>query len=441
MEGMISEYERAKIMERNRRRKLHRAKSGSVNVLSNAPYGYSYIRKQHGGEPAQYIINLAEAATVRQIFQWIGIDRMSIGEVCRRLGEAGIKTKTGKNSWDRSVVWGMLKNPAYMGRAAFGKTKTTTLKPRVRPQKHSAEIPKKQYSVERADRKEWIEITVPALVSEELFLAVQHQLSENRERARQRRRGAAYLLQGLIVCGHCHYAYYGKKVSRSAAKGNKQYAYYRCIGTDAYRFGGQRVCENKQIRTDRLDEMVWDQVVELIPHPNRLKSDYERRLGVLENGVKEKYDTNVLAKQKRNLERGKSRLVDSHTDGLIDKGDLEPKISQLKIKIQQLDERISESKRNETAQYELFLVVNRIEEFANAVESKLDSIDFDTKREIIRALVKRIEIHREEVVIVFRVDPDESVPSGEGSLNEQNDSGELIMQHCKRRYISGFDGP
>ncbi len=101
-----------------------------------------------------------------------------------------------------------------------------------------------------------------------------------------------------------------------------------------------------------------------------------------------------------------------------------------------MDERINESKRNETAQYELFLVVNRIEEFADAVKNKLDSIDFSRKREIIRALVKRIEIHSDEVVIVFRVDPDKSVPSGEGSLNEQNDSGELIMQHCKRRYFA-----
>jgi len=45
MQGMISEYERAKITERNRRGKLHSAKRGSVNVLSTAPYGYRYIRK------------------------------------------------------------------------------------------------------------------------------------------------------------------------------------------------------------------------------------------------------------------------------------------------------------------------------------------------------------------------------------------------------------
>jgi len=49
MQGMIAEYERAKIIERHRRGKLHRAKGGSVNVLSGAPYGYTYIRKQLDG--------------------------------------------------------------------------------------------------------------------------------------------------------------------------------------------------------------------------------------------------------------------------------------------------------------------------------------------------------------------------------------------------------
>ena len=119
MQGMISEYERAKIMERNRRGKLHGAKRGSINVLSTAPYGYRYIRKQLDGAPAQYVIELPQAATVRSIFQWIGMERLSIGEVTRRLAAMGIATATGKPYWDRSVVWGILRNPAYMGRALF----------------------------------------------------------------------------------------------------------------------------------------------------------------------------------------------------------------------------------------------------------------------------------------------------------------------------------
>jgi site-specific DNA recombinase len=77
MQGMFSEYERAKIMERNRRGKLHAAKRGSVNVLSTAPFGYRYVRKQADGSPAQYVIDLPQAATVRNIFTWIGIDRLT----------------------------------------------------------------------------------------------------------------------------------------------------------------------------------------------------------------------------------------------------------------------------------------------------------------------------------------------------------------------------
>jgi len=49
-QGMFAEYEKAQILERYRRGKAHRAKTGSVNVLSGAPFGYRYVRKSdHAG--------------------------------------------------------------------------------------------------------------------------------------------------------------------------------------------------------------------------------------------------------------------------------------------------------------------------------------------------------------------------------------------------------
>jgi hypothetical protein len=54
MQGMIAEYERAKIMERSRRGKRHAARCGSINVLCGAPYGYRYISKHASGGQAQY---------------------------------------------------------------------------------------------------------------------------------------------------------------------------------------------------------------------------------------------------------------------------------------------------------------------------------------------------------------------------------------------------
>jgi site-specific DNA recombinase len=40
VQGMIAEHARAKILERSRRGKRHKAQAGSVNVLGGAPYGY-----------------------------------------------------------------------------------------------------------------------------------------------------------------------------------------------------------------------------------------------------------------------------------------------------------------------------------------------------------------------------------------------------------------
>ncbi len=109
---MIAEYARAKIIERPRRGKRHAARSGVVNVLSGAPYGYCYVTKYAGGGQARYELVPDEAQVVRQVFGWVGCDRLPIGEVCRRLTQAGAITRTGKTVWDRSAVWGMLKNPA-----------------------------------------------------------------------------------------------------------------------------------------------------------------------------------------------------------------------------------------------------------------------------------------------------------------------------------------
>ncbi len=123
MQGMIAEYERAKIIERTRRGKRYAARRGAVNVLSAAPYGYRYVSKPEGGGQAGYQVVLEEARVVRQVFTWVGEQRSSIREVSRRLAHEGIPSPRGKAYWQPSMVSGLLRNPAYKG-AAFGKTRT-----------------------------------------------------------------------------------------------------------------------------------------------------------------------------------------------------------------------------------------------------------------------------------------------------------------------------
>jgi site-specific DNA recombinase len=122
-QGMFAEYEKAQLMERYRRGKTYRARAGSVNVLGGAPFGYRYRRKtpEHG---ATYQIIEDEAAIVAELFRRYTDDGASIADLARWLTDSGTLTRTGKTRWDRSVVWGMLRNPAYAGSAVFGKTQT-----------------------------------------------------------------------------------------------------------------------------------------------------------------------------------------------------------------------------------------------------------------------------------------------------------------------------
>jgi site-specific DNA recombinase len=310
VQGMMAEYERAKIMERNRRGKLHAARAGAVNVLGGAPYGYRYIRKHHGEGHARYEVMADEARVVRQVFEWVGRERLSIGEVCRRLRHAGERTRTGRTVWDRSVVWERLKNPAYMGSAAFGKTRQGPRRPRLRAQRGKPLQPRQATSTYDLPRADWMDMPVPALVEPDVLAAVQAQLDENRRHARQSRRGARSLLQGLLQGPHCGYAFYGKPLRPSTRQHRpRAYAYYRCLGTDAYRFGGERLCPNMQVRTDRLALAVWQEVCALLAHPERLRQEFERRQHA--TGESPPRERSTLEAQVGKVRQGLARLIDS----------------------------------------------------------------------------------------------------------------------------------
>jgi len=421
VQGMVAEYERAKILERSRRGKRHAARCGKVSVLSCAPYGYRYVAKRDTGGEARLDVVLEEARVVRQIFTWVAQEKASIGEVCRRLEQAGEPTRTGKTHWDRSSVWGILKNPIYKGTAAFGKTRIGPLQPRLRPPRGGSLQPRRAYSVADVAAEEWTFIPAPALVEEAVFATVAEQLQENRKHARQRQRGARYLLQGLIVCGGCGYSYYGKAVSLKAAKGHRRdYAYYRCLGTDAYRFGGERICGATQVRTDLLDATVWQEVCSLLENPARLEQEYARRLDP--QAEAEAPTLTTMEAQIGKLRQGIARLIDSYAEGLIEKDEFEPRLARLRERVARLVQTVKQLSDQASLQADIRLILGRLEDFAAQVQSGLADADWQMRRDIIRALVRRVEVNPEQVQIVFRVGPDPFV------LGPQR----ATLQDCRR---------
>jgi site-specific DNA recombinase len=421
VQGMVAEYERAKILERSRRGKLHAARQGSVNVLSGAPYGYRYVSCQEGDGEARYEIVLEEARVVRQMFEWVGRDGLSIGEVCRRLKQQGTASPTGKNYWDRTTVWGHLKNPAYRGNAIFGKTRIGPQRPRLRAPRGRSEQPRRAHSVYDVPEDQGIPIAVPAIVSEAMFAAVRERLEENRKHNRQSQRGAKYLLQGLIVCAQCHYAFYGKPVSLKAGNGKRRnYAYYRCVGSDAYRFGGEPVCHNKQVRTDLLEEAVWQDVCALMENSQRIEREYHRRQKRSPQGAG--FDEH-LGSRIQKIKRGIVRLVDAYEDGLLEKSEFEPRIRRSRDRLAKLEGDAKKQAEEESHRVELELVIGHLQEFADRIQAGLHDADWSTRREIIRALVKRVEVDEAHVRVIYRVD---SLPFDQGPTRGR-------LQDCWRR--------
>ncbi len=404
VQGMVAEYERAKLLERCRRGKLHTARQGCVNALAAAPYGYRYVRKADGGGVARYDVVLEEARVVQAIFDWVGRERLSLGEVCRRLQQQEIRTRTGKQRWDRSTLCDMLKNPAYRGTAIYGRQRVGPRRARLRPSRGQTDQPRRPYSVYPADAP-GITITVPALVSQELFATVAEQLEENRMRNRRSRRGARWLLQGLLVCPNCGYALYGIATRHRLADGRMvEHAYYRCMGRNGSRFGGEPVCDNRQVPVSDLDAAVWHDVCELLRNPAKVRAEYERRLE-RSPGASASLGGEQVHKQIQNIRKAITRLIDAYQEGVLDKSEFAPRLDAAKQRLQRLDKQAQKDSEQQAQDEELRLALGGLEEFARQLEEGLDQADWHKRREIIRALVKRIAVGHEEVRIVYRVSP------------------------------------
>src|SRR5260370_23986663 len=134
------------------------------------------------------------------------VDGLSMGEITRRLNAESIPTRKQSARWERSVVWAMLRNPAYRGAAAFGKTRIAGRLRVTRALRRRGAIVSSNSIGHERPREEWIEIPVPALVSEDSFARAQELLHENKIRSR-RRTITPSIVQGLVSCQKCGYAF------------------------------------------------------------------------------------------------------------------------------------------------------------------------------------------------------------------------------------------
>ena len=415
MQGMIAEYEREKILERTRRGRRYAAACGRISVLSKAPYGYRYVNKANGDGEARWEIDLLQSATVKLMFELVGQHRSTLAGVCRELKSRKIATKTGKSDWDRSTVRGILINPAYYGQARYGKERLVPRKPGKRAKRGDPALPRRAKVAVATSLAEQVTISVPQIVSQSLFDKVQQQMEENRKRQRVRQSGPRHLLSGLTLCGQCGSAYCIQKVS-----GGK-YRYYRCLGTESHRHQGQKICDNGSVKAPELEARVWSEVCELLRDPARLVQELERR-------KQQSSDSDELLAMQRRVDelRGRlDRLIDAYTNGLLERSEFEKRITPLRANHdREIAALASLRGRLEDAE-DWQNLASGIEQLSTQVETQLSTASQELKRELLRLLIKQIEIHPKEIRIVYKVPPP--------PFELGHKSGPFI-QHCWRRH-------
>jgi site-specific DNA recombinase len=394
VQGVIAEYEREKILERTRRGRLHAARCGRVSVLVQAAFGYRYIDKHSGAGSAALEVVEEEARVVQSIFAWVGQEGCSLHEVVRRLAKLGVRSRRGLARWNPSTLYGMLRNPVYQGQAAYGKTRKGERRPRLRSSRGQPEVAKRAYSIYTQPVSERITIAVPAIVDTDLFAAVQEQLAENQKRLRQRRQGPRYLLQGLTVCDCCGYALIGRG-------GRGAHGSYRCSGRNGFRYGGRGVCQNPSHKIEILEAAVWNDVCALLSEPDRLRQEFERRQQHPSEQVTAA--SGRLRGTSAKIKQGISRLIDAYTSGLVEVGEFEPRIRTLKERLAKVEEELRQLTEHARRDEELRLVYSHIEQFADHMKAGLSTADWEQRREVLRALIKRVEVGKEIIRIVYKV--------------------------------------
>src|SRR5664279_3367249 len=392
-QGMIAEYERAQIAERCRRGKKHMAHQGGVNVLSGAPFGYRYVKKSDTSA-AFYEVMEAEAKVVRMVFEIYTQQGLSINAIARLLNERQVATRTGKGRWERSTVWGMLRNPAYRGTACYGKTEQRPRQRVTRPLRQRKALPSRDVGGHERPRAEWIEVPVPALVSEELFALAQEQLETNKHHS-PRRTVEPSLLQGMLVCERCGYSLYRTSTQTSARK----LYYYRCLGSDAYRHLKGAVCDNPPVRQDHLDAVVWKELLRLLEDPSAIQKELNHRREAARRADPLKLREEILRRDDARLEKSMDRLLNAYQEGLVSLDQLRSRMPELRKQQQAIQAERQSLQAAATDQAHCLRLVETLTGFCAQLRSRANTLDVSEQQKILRLLVKEILVSKDTLTI------------------------------------------
>jgi site-specific DNA recombinase len=422
-QGMIAEYERAQILERSRRGKRRRAQSGEVSVMSGAPYGYRYIRKTDEA-PAAYTVLEAEARVVQRIYEMYTVEGLSIGEITRRINAEGIPTRKASARWERSTVWAILRNSAYRGAACFGKTRVSARTRVVRPLRRRGVITPSTTAGHERPREEWIEIPVPSLVSQDRFARAQELLQENKIRSR-RRTIEPSVVQGLVSCQKCGYAFSRTSTRTSARKIH----YYKCIGSDGWRKLGGPICDNRRlVRQDLLDQIVWAEVIRLLEDPTLIQQELDRRLAAALSCDPTQKREQSLQRELTHVGKGMERLLNAYQEALLSIEQLRDRMPALRQREQTLRAELQAIADQANDRAAFLRLAETLTAFLTRLRSAAETLSVTERQRIVRLVVKDVLVGDNTITIRHSIPVPSGPPQNGGPSPSRTDGQSYLLR-------------
>jgi site-specific DNA recombinase len=336
----------------------------------------------------------AEARVVQLVFETYTQQGLSINAIARMLNERQIPTRTAKTRWERSTVWAILRNPAYQGKACYGKTELRPRQRITRPIRQRKGVPSRDSANHERPRRDWIEIPVTPLVSEELFALAQEQLTKNKHFAPRRTVGPT-LLQGMLVCQQCGYALY-----RCSTRTSKHLLhYYRCLGSDGYRRLRGPVCTNRPVRQDYLDQFVWNEIIRLLEDPALVQAKIARRREAARNADPLRRREEELHREQARLEKSIERLMTAYQEGLVTLPQLRHRMPDLRKQAQAIESELRSLAMAEVDQAHYLQIAENLAGFCGKLRLRADTMDVRERQQILRLLVREVLIDTDTITL------------------------------------------
>jgi site-specific DNA recombinase len=305
------------------------------------------------------------------------------------LNAQGVPTRKRVTRWERSVVWAVLRNPAYKGTACFNKTKVADRQRITRPVRLRGGIAPRDSAHQDRPREEWIEIPVPAIITEECFALAQERLHANKINA-PRRTITPSVVQGLVACRKCGYALYRSSTRTSARK----IYYYRCLGSDQWRHLGGAVCDSKPVRQDLLDGLVWREIVNLLENPSLIREELDRRLSAARDSNPTKQQEAALRRELARIQKSMDRLMTAYQEDLLSLDDLRRRMPELRKREQATHVDLSSLLTQISDRAGYLRLAETVTSFLARLREAAKTLDVLERQRIVRLLVKEVLVPR-----------------------------------------------